>query len=1768
MWSKYQNLCEQCAARTATATDAAGAREALLALILALAATKLEISKSSRSLDASDAMSVDGETTEDTTTDSQLSSSCLERASQLGHDAWGGAATSAGRFEWVDGVLLRAATRGEWVLLENANLCSPTVLDRLNPLLEQGGSLLVSECGMRDGQPRVVRAHANFRLFLALDPRRGEVSRAMRNRGVEVFMAGGEKSGVGGSEKELSEKLAVKSSSIGSNSETLPSPLHALGSDKDQTKETLLGVLAASGVPAGAVRLAMAEAHLSLIRGDFVFLSEESPDLDFGVLPVDSRVRSVQTTTERTAKEKAESRAFAVAHFAQITVREASVWGKLTVELLARGASAASALRTAWDHVYSRGEASERARGACAFAFVNAVGPYLLSLRKASDASNTPASITSHSVLVEPAGWPDKLTASSLTRFGGTEHATKRAGALVETIAGVLFGRELGVSSTHQDSGSEYSETELTALAAVGLPLFALQRRMGLETFSSAVSSPDDTEKAMDTEAENVASVKANPASAEIVGLTLGLRASGHAFLTGTAFGSSRGLDCDQLADAAAWLRRLAVRFSYVNSSTDVTTENSPVSVVPTKPSPNPGTDGLGVSFELISLAVAADALAALAAVTHTATCAVNSTTRNAPYGQLPGTCATKLLQITTRGLICAARNKIHCDLRTSGTAVAADVASVAQLGVWFTKHPDAKDRGQRAHALVDALAPVLESAFRFEQVSVSALGVVLGKAAKENGNGEQSDCEKEDACKKNITHAVTCLAEAQDWRLRLESLACGTPSRAMRAGENGSPPDAATVQRFATTYHLTRAAFAKAGTAVAAANAGGCETVFVDVLAEQTGVDITEPTEPACSRKASKKTRTSKKASSKRTADIRTSPALAWDQWHRASSRADTALGVPPGDPPPPLLWRRAGRPSMPRFETLRVAEDRTRALCAALRPGLGSVAALAAQASSLADEEGEDRGMSRQDVLNDLTFASSAARAAVGTPAGAALRSAALEGLCFFAWTHARDVGNQTSAPQIDSANAGAKGSDASAFLEREAGAIPSTLAKECFALAEAGRALREPETQDTAFSVEDTPQDDDTAMAVTSSPVDGVETDGTDVHKTQYVPPAYSLPSNALLRSADQTEVTSQISKSGTQQNSPTRGPPLGFPAWSRKWPICAAAHDALMPLLEVHSVATQFSVLTDLMGLVVSGVCQGADKQPSSSPSQAALLAIAAGLKFGVENSPRDPADFMAHRHVLWLAETGAAGSGEETRDMNDAKWQNALPALVLSSWRAWHVASWGGALNDPYVTAALSTRRRKSRAERVDVNNASVYYDTDVARSHVVKHWLESVGPARCEGAVVTTLAAAILAGAPSGVAFRAARMLQLRLASRALRLRRPPLIETSQHEWQSLGALTVQIVLAHVTDGDEKDHQSLRKTCAAILEHCSFEVKHLEKDECQKTDLQLETRAAAASELVARFEKDAHSVRHVTFQNALQTLLVPLVKAVLTGVNRFKRRALTRTFDVSTSTVGAISHEQPRNARRAFANGDAALSASMAEKRDRFNRGAAWAFLGLARLGLLLPDGTPDPAAATEARVRLAFAKIANEIKPGAAALVWQAETPAASAPNEFVVALFQEDEKGSANDVARLQNRWAQRPRIPKWASLMLEQGKFRDHLGGVARVLGVVGVLSVGVADDDHDHDDDEFSRFSSELSSDENSKRKSIDGPTLQRARAEAKAWLDASAAWEERLEISFRGYRDATEPLRLAVCEIRRGVSLALVRVGPFPNPTTTDLPLSW
>uniref|UniRef100_A0A8B9G947 Midasin n=1 Tax=Amazona collaria TaxID=241587 RepID=A0A8B9G947_9PSIT len=95
-----------------------------------------------------------------------------------------------GTFEWVDGMLVQALQSGDWLLMDNVNFCNPSVLDRLNALLEPAGVLTMSERGVIDGTIPTIAPHPNFRLFLSMDPVHGEISRAMRNRGIEIYIPG------------------------------------------------------------------------------------------------------------------------------------------------------------------------------------------------------------------------------------------------------------------------------------------------------------------------------------------------------------------------------------------------------------------------------------------------------------------------------------------------------------------------------------------------------------------------------------------------------------------------------------------------------------------------------------------------------------------------------------------------------------------------------------------------------------------------------------------------------------------------------------------------------------------------------------------------------------------------------------------------------------------------------------------------------------------------------------------------------------------------------------------------------------------------------------------------------------------------------------------------------------------------------------------------------------------------------------------------------------------------------------------------------------------------------------------------------------------------------------------------------------------------------------------------------------------------------------------------------------------------------------------
>lgn len=116
----------------------------------------------------------------------QLESRVQDISNRL--EAAADASPISARFEWVDGPLIRAMTDGDWLLVEDANLCSPSVLDRLNSLFETGGRLQLAERGPVNGEIQIIEPHPDFRLVMTLDPRNGELSRAMRNRGIEIAL--------------------------------------------------------------------------------------------------------------------------------------------------------------------------------------------------------------------------------------------------------------------------------------------------------------------------------------------------------------------------------------------------------------------------------------------------------------------------------------------------------------------------------------------------------------------------------------------------------------------------------------------------------------------------------------------------------------------------------------------------------------------------------------------------------------------------------------------------------------------------------------------------------------------------------------------------------------------------------------------------------------------------------------------------------------------------------------------------------------------------------------------------------------------------------------------------------------------------------------------------------------------------------------------------------------------------------------------------------------------------------------------------------------------------------------------------------------------------------------------------------------------------------------------------------------------------------------------------------------------------------------------
>ena len=59
-------------------------------------------------------------------------------------------------FQWIDGKLIDAMAKGYWILLDEFNLAEPEILERINPLLDDDGSIIITELNNQTWVPAFI----------------------------------------------------------------------------------------------------------------------------------------------------------------------------------------------------------------------------------------------------------------------------------------------------------------------------------------------------------------------------------------------------------------------------------------------------------------------------------------------------------------------------------------------------------------------------------------------------------------------------------------------------------------------------------------------------------------------------------------------------------------------------------------------------------------------------------------------------------------------------------------------------------------------------------------------------------------------------------------------------------------------------------------------------------------------------------------------------------------------------------------------------------------------------------------------------------------------------------------------------------------------------------------------------------------------------------------------------------------------------------------------------------------------------------------------------------------------------------------------------------------------------------------------------------------------------------------------------------------------------------------------------------------------------
>ena len=710
----------------------------------------------------------------------------------------------------------------------------------------------------------------------------------------------------------------------------------------------------------------------------------------------------------------------------------------------------------------------------------------------------------------------------------------------------------------------------------------------------------------------------------------------------------------------------------------------------------------------------------------------------------------------------------------------------------------------------------------------------------------------------------------------------------------------------------------------------------------------------------------------------------LCVQQVNQASKLMDDALEIPKGKPVDPLLWKHAGRPSLPRTTKLLDMELSVREICHALQ----------VRASFAADVQ---QMISRRNFGGETTLDQSivsAACAALG--AGVGLRAAALEGLCFFAWTHI-NPDKEMSTSEGD--------------IELEANEIPRLLGIKC----------------------------DDRARASGVDTTASIEEEENQLQQNRHIS---DLPAQELFKSLDKEDpwrvgVTGDVFIPSY--------PPMGFPAWSLKWESIVRLHSTLNPISELWSISSQLKLLSVLTAQLVCNEVDDSNIERIVDLEGAKL--IAQNLAFGIAVSPRSPADFVGHRHLLWLC---ADSSNSSSFDKLSGLREN-----LHDMWMRWHAAQWNNSI-DAVPTSLLSRGKKDDEYE-----------------NPILSKWTTASGAARLERASATTHAAAIVADANIGCAERLPRMVQLRAASRLLRFEQDDAIKSSRDDWLALSSLTSQVLLSHQVLLTEVNRHEERDALVGAIGAFSGSVVNAQAAEATRALTQLKDACAPLFEL------------YVPLEEMRESVVFPLLECICSGS--------TSKDVMKTATLA----------------GDAGA-------RDRTRRGKAWGLIGLLRLNLLLPNGLSDPAVIVRTELWHLQTTMEHEIEPMIGVQRWCQRMPSAPSVEDDALAFYESCHRTLSEKGDKLRALALPRPIPSRWAALRREVLQFRQGLGASQRLLDLLDRCSAVDVDD-------------------------SII--------MEAETWLGSSAQWSARLGEEYKAYRDMTQPLQLAIYELRRGLSLA-------------------